>query len=342
MITYCKRNGKIQSRVSQSQTKFLKFLSFSVHFCCYYCNKEMEPLNVTTSLKKRLEELEYENKRLREENRDIKEFLKDYGMIWVGQRRDGIDHETFLKKLQKLNETAVEQQRLVVQQTLSGAKLSYPDSVPLCVYKDALEVGGTKRSYADPEARKFVRDVMDGYYPLEFKEKYPDGVVFDITDKHNIIIDSCEPRKDQRVSKNEKEDNEKIRSIILAETGLLVRRKKINQSINIARTSLVCELENNDRPTLPKDATILVIRFFDGDRRLILAFSSKDFVRVIDVHKWIEKEWSLKNGTYSLRSSFPSRHYDDDTKMTLSECGLCGKVNRLMLSRKGKAHNAAV
>ena len=47
----------------------------------------------------------------------------------------------------------------------------------------------------------------------------------------------------------------------LGRDGLLLRRKKIDQNINIARTNLVCELENVDHPTIPKDATILVIHF---------------------------------------------------------------------------------
>ena len=113
-----------------------------------------------------------------------------------------------------------------------------------------------------------------------------------------------------------------------------MRRKKIDENIHIAKTNLVSELENIDHPMISKDATILVIRYFDGDRRLILAFSSKDSITILDVLRWIEKEWSLEHGTYSLRSSFPSRRYDIDTKKTLSECGLCGKVNRLMLSRQ--------
>lgn len=106
----------------------------------------LTPLKKTEALNKRIQELERENKRLREENKDMKQFLKDYGMVWVGKRCDAdtIDHDTFLKKLRKLNETAIQQQQLVVQQICNGAILSYPESVPLCVYKDAMEVCGAE------------------------------------------------------------------------------------------------------------------------------------------------------------------------------------------------------
>jgi len=327
---------------------------YKIPFLLYFCYRQdrqesMESIDGTESLRQRLEQLETENKSLREENRDIKEFLRDYGMVWVGKcaNEGRIDHDAFLKKIKELNATAAKHQRLVVQRTVSGAKLSYPEAVSLYMYKDTLEVDGTKRRYSDPKTKKLVRDVMDGYYPIEFKEKYPEGVMFDISDRRNIMIDSKnEPRKDRRISKTSSssssstsvtkrshKDGDELRRVVLAETGLLVRRK-MNQNVKISRTNMILEVEKKGRPiVLPKDTIFLVIRYFDGDRRLILTFSSSKNTKIGDVKRWIEKEWTLKRDSYSLRSSFPSRCYDGDVKLTLRQVGLYAKVNRLMMSR---------
>ena len=37
--------------------------------------------------------------------------------------------------------------------------------------------------YSQKSVTAFLRDVLDGYYPLQYKESHPDGVIFDVTDK---------------------------------------------------------------------------------------------------------------------------------------------------------------
>ena len=39
-----------------------------------------------------------------------------------------------------------------------------------------------RSSYSDPAVAAFLRDVLDGYFPLQFKDSHPDGVGFDVTD----------------------------------------------------------------------------------------------------------------------------------------------------------------
>lgn len=46
-------------------------------------------------------------------------------------------------------------------------------------YKNGMTVqGGSLRSYGDPTARAFIRDILDGYFPSELQQEYPDGVPF--------------------------------------------------------------------------------------------------------------------------------------------------------------------
>ena len=48
---------------------------------------------------------------------------------------------------------------------------------------------GPFRPYTSDNARSFVADVMDGYFPAEFKDKYPDGVAFEIKDSSDKTYD---------------------------------------------------------------------------------------------------------------------------------------------------------
>lgn len=46
-------------------------------------------------------------------------------------------------------------------------------------YKNGVSVnGGPLRSYNDPTAISFIRDILDGYFPSELQQEYPDGVPF--------------------------------------------------------------------------------------------------------------------------------------------------------------------
>ena len=48
---------------------------------------------------------------------------------------------------------------------------------------------GPFRPYTSDNARSFIADVMDGYFPAEFKDKYPDGVAFEIKDSSDKTYD---------------------------------------------------------------------------------------------------------------------------------------------------------
>jgi hypothetical protein len=40
----------------------------------------------------------------------------------------------------------------------------------------SLTVASAIRSYEEPANQAFVNDILDGYFPIEFKESFPDGV----------------------------------------------------------------------------------------------------------------------------------------------------------------------
>ncbi|EFN66208.1 UBX domain-containing protein 5, partial [Camponotus floridanus] len=51
--------------------------------------------------------------------------------------------------------------------------------ITLKFYKNGMVVKEEPlRSYDDPTAGSFIRDILDGYFPSELQQEYPDGVPF--------------------------------------------------------------------------------------------------------------------------------------------------------------------
>ena len=56
--------------------------------------------------------------------------------------------------------------------------------MPVILFSDGLSVAGGKvRKWDETKCVKFVADIMDGFFPGEFKNQYPDGVKLDLYDR---------------------------------------------------------------------------------------------------------------------------------------------------------------
>lgn len=54
-------------------------------------------------------------------------------------------------------------------------------------YKNGMIVqDGPLRSYEDPATTSFLKDILDGYFPSELQEAYPEGVPFKV--KHGFYV----------------------------------------------------------------------------------------------------------------------------------------------------------
>lgn len=59
-------------------------------------------------------------------------------------------------------------------------------------YKNGMIVqDGPLRSYEDPATTSFLKDILDGYFPSELQEAYPEGVPFKV--KHQFL--RCDERR---------------------------------------------------------------------------------------------------------------------------------------------------
>lgn len=67
------------------------------------------------------------------------------------------------------------------------------DVVRLVVYKNGICVNsGPFRPFGWPLCEAFLQDLAEGYYPYEFKDKYPDGYPIEVTNKQDEV---CDPTK---------------------------------------------------------------------------------------------------------------------------------------------------
>ncbi|XP_062510595.1 UBX domain-containing protein 11-like isoform X2 [Corticium candelabrum] len=90
--------------------------------------------------------------------------------------------------LKELNVLAGEDEARI-SHTVTGAKLKFLDPIPLTVYQNGfLLFSGPFRPYSDPLSQRFIQDIMDGYFPSELQDRYPDGVPITLTDKREVIF----------------------------------------------------------------------------------------------------------------------------------------------------------
>lgn len=52
-------------------------------------------------------------------------------------------------------------------------------------------MNGIPRLFGEASTQAFVKDIMDGFFPQEFKQKYPDGVLLGTNDRRQMFIDDA-------------------------------------------------------------------------------------------------------------------------------------------------------
>uniref|UniRef100_A0A7R9U614 UBX domain-containing protein n=1 Tax=Pinguiococcus pyrenoidosus TaxID=172671 RepID=A0A7R9U614_9STRA len=162
------------------------------------------------------------NESLRAENRQMKSFLRDYGLVWVGEPEEphepvaeadqttwpsfgdvGLSVEVLLDKLRELNDLVDGTTQVARDSQRGAARLHRPRGLLVEVFRDGVRLGGPTgtelgdvppasplqtlgkvRSWRDAALETFVRDVLDGFFPQEWRVAYPDGVLLDVQDRH--------------------------------------------------------------------------------------------------------------------------------------------------------------
>ncbi|XP_072890400.1 UBX domain-containing protein 11 isoform X2 [Hemitrygon akajei] len=176
--------------------------------------------NKTTDESKRQLEVE---KYLQLQNQvwEMEKFLNDYGMIWVGTKKEAtsnvhlkekleppenpdasgqvlypgdatidsfqMDFDLVLQNLKDLNILAGEGEA-AVEHVTGGARLKRPDPIPLTLFRNGIVLfNGPFRSFSQPLTQQCMQDIMDGYFPSELQSRYPNGIPIKVTDRRDEI-----------------------------------------------------------------------------------------------------------------------------------------------------------
>jgi hypothetical protein len=98
-----------------------------------------------------------------------------------------VDFGIFFFRLNQLNRLAGAGKAVVVRQADGSHKLEVPGGVPLVVFRDGFFLQrGPFRPFADPRGRDFLLDILEGFFPAEFRASHPSGVIFDVTDRSAV------------------------------------------------------------------------------------------------------------------------------------------------------------
>jgi hypothetical protein len=121
---------------------------------------------------------------------EMTDFLSDYGLHWVGGPgpahaplfpRGPTNMGEFVARIAALNAKADARPAC---QTVGGVTRLRAPSVCVHLADDGFSIDdGDLRPYAHPLSTDFFQDIMDGFFPAEFKARFPEGVTLVVDDR---------------------------------------------------------------------------------------------------------------------------------------------------------------
>jgi hypothetical protein len=113
-------------------------------------------------------------------------------MLFVKEdERFECDYDLIVANIKELNLLVDSNEPQIIKHA-NGAtfKTISMDKVRLCLYENGLALfNGPFRPFDDMKTQRFCIDLMDGYFPSELQDTYPDGVLFDLIDKRDVFYE---------------------------------------------------------------------------------------------------------------------------------------------------------
>ena len=158
---------------------------------------------------KEITKLKAERDKLKKTTEDMKKFLADYGLKWVGedgQAHEGkfdkqainndldhkapnyrnnlpkeIDTEVLSRRIEELNFIAEKQ--TIITNAYGMKEFKALDPVQIFFFKNGMIIKGFQfYPYYSKQAQSILSDILDGYFPYDLKKKYPEGVQLEPVD----------------------------------------------------------------------------------------------------------------------------------------------------------------
>jgi hypothetical protein len=163
-----------------------------------------------------IDDLRKENTKLKSDLDEVHKFLSDYGLVWVGSKNDDELPDTsdakddennddkgytvadskhlydeIFKSVNKLN-AQTKAEPAVIHTSSDGRKARLVhgsekmDTLVITFYLDGVLVNrGPFRNSESDSYHNFIQDILDGYFPAEYKDIYPDGFLLELVDRHD-------------------------------------------------------------------------------------------------------------------------------------------------------------
>lgn len=179
-----------------------------------------ERLQMINHLNEQIDSQKKDRSALEKQITEMKQFLADYGFQWVGGPAPAfgsfpngpIDMTVFMQRVDDLNKLADSNQHF--SDTKGIKTFQHAKVMQLVLKNNGFTINnGPLRPYTENNNGMFFQDIMDGYFPGEFKKEYPDGIKFSVDDQRSLDLFSGTPRRlleSSRSSRSEKDTDDQL------------------------------------------------------------------------------------------------------------------------------------
>lgn len=275
-----------------------------------------EELEILRAMKKdssKLKKMYKERVELEKTNKEMKEFLAKQGLKWVGRNikmpvkiesRPFIDLEVVAKRIEELNIIAERDAKPFVNK--DGVHvLAKVDPLPIGFYANGVKIKGYDfHDYNSKEGRVLMKDLLEGYFPYEIKDKYSEGVPLKIVDHTEELYDPKVFKANARGAGKVDEDfrpcstNEFLKQLpekVIRDGKIVPVREEAAKRIKAAKNSCtlveveteVVVRERKGAKFAPEEVTAVKVRTEKGKLTLVVKVLAADCVE--SVYKYVEK-----------------------------------------------------
>lgn len=297
-----------------------------------------------------LKSLKCENRRLQQQILEMEQFLADYGLAWVGNRSEvqdshssqtELNYELFLERIAELNSLVLSEPAQVVTSTDGNrvrARLAHADQryehIPVTIYKNGLMIKrGPFRELGSDSYNSFVGDVLDGYFPSEFRGDNPDGVILKVTDRRTETFQMNTSSDDHTLSSAQFLN--RLPKTVLKDGNIIPVRDDIadrfgfkaspHDSAGMAGKKVIC-LRTNVQETIENGGELVdtvatvQIKWAIGTGSVTYILKVYASNMIADLRHELYKEKGKEVESIRFRASHPPRFLEDC--FTILECGL--------------------